>query len=66
MFRLFVLGLRKAVPRFELGIKNLQSSALPLGHTAMVTYNLWFLTFYINNASTITRFWLTSNQLRAG
>jgi hypothetical protein len=25
---------KKAVPRFELGVKDLQSSALPLGHTA--------------------------------
>ena len=30
----FVLVLRKAAPRFELGIKDLQSSALPLGHAA--------------------------------
>ena len=30
----FVLALRKAAPRFELGIKDLQSSALPLGHAA--------------------------------
>ncbi len=27
--------LKKAAPRFELGIKDLQSSALPLGHAAM-------------------------------
>ena len=27
-------NLRKAAPRFELGIKDLQSSALPLGHAA--------------------------------
>ena len=26
--------LKKAAPRFELGIKDLQSSALPLGHAA--------------------------------
>ena len=32
--RKFVLVLRKAAPRFELGIKDLQSSALPLGHAA--------------------------------
>ncbi len=32
--RNFVLVLRKAAPRFELGIKDLQSSALPLGHAA--------------------------------
>jgi uncharacterized protein (TIGR03492 family) len=32
--REFVLFLRKAAPRFELGIKDLQSSALPLGHAA--------------------------------
>ncbi len=30
----FVFVLRKAAPRFELGIKDLQSSALPLGHAA--------------------------------
>ena len=29
-----LVGLRKAAPRFELGIKDLQSSALPLGHAA--------------------------------
>ena len=27
-------NLKKAAPRFELGIKDLQSSALPLGHAA--------------------------------
>ena len=27
--------LKKAAPRFELGIKDLQSSALPLGHAAL-------------------------------
>ena len=32
--RKFVLVLIKAAPRFELGIKDLQSSALPLGHAA--------------------------------
>ena len=32
--RKFVLVLTKAAPRFELGIKDLQSSALPLGHAA--------------------------------
>ncbi len=26
--------MKKAAPRFELGIKDLQSSALPLGHAA--------------------------------
>ena len=30
-----LLGLKKAAPRFELGIKDLQSSALPLGHAAL-------------------------------
>ncbi len=30
----FVKKLQKAAPRFELGIKDLQSSALPLGHAA--------------------------------
>ena len=34
IIRKFVLVLRKAAPRFELGIKDLQSSALPLGHAA--------------------------------
>ncbi len=29
-----MVGLKKAAPRFELGIKDLQSSALPLGHAA--------------------------------
>ena len=29
-----VSKLKKAAPRFELGIKDLQSSALPLGHAA--------------------------------
>ena len=29
-----VTKLKKAAPRFELGIKDLQSSALPLGHAA--------------------------------
>ena len=29
-----VKKLNKAAPRFELGIKDLQSSALPLGHAA--------------------------------
>ena len=30
----FITKLKKAAPRFELGIKDLQSSALPLGHAA--------------------------------
>ena len=30
----YVAELKKAAPRFELGIKDLQSSALPLGHAA--------------------------------
>ena len=30
----YVKKLKKAAPRFELGIKDLQSSALPLGHAA--------------------------------
>ena len=29
-----VKKIKKAAPRFELGIKDLQSSALPLGHAA--------------------------------
>ncbi len=29
-----LIGMKKAAPRFELGIKDLQSSALPLGHAA--------------------------------
>ncbi len=31
--------LKKAAPRFELGIKDLQSSALPLGHAAKKDFN---------------------------
>lgn len=31
---LFLYFVSKATPRFELGIKDLQSSALPLGHVA--------------------------------
>tara|TARA_Y100000766_G_scaffold281897_1_gene294201 strand:- start:421 stop:1839 length:1419 start_codon:yes stop_codon:yes gene_type:complete len=31
---IYVAKLKKAAPRFELGIKDLQSSALPLGHAA--------------------------------
>ena len=34
----------KAAPRFELGIEDLQSTALPLGHTAKNT-----LVIYYNN-----------------
>ncbi len=30
----FITSFKKAAPRFELGIKDLQSSALPLGHAA--------------------------------
>ena len=30
-----ITDLKKAAPRFELGIKDLQSSALPLGHAAV-------------------------------
>ena len=30
----YVGAIKKAAPRFELGIKDLQSSALPLGHAA--------------------------------
>ena len=30
----FFTNMKKAAPRFELGIKDLQSSALPLGHAA--------------------------------
>ena len=29
----------EAAPRFELGVKDLQSSALPLGYTALQTSN---------------------------
>ena len=29
------VGLMEAAPRFELGVKDLQSSALPLGYTAV-------------------------------
>ena len=34
-----VIKLKKAAPRFELGIKDLQSSALPLGHAAVNELN---------------------------
>ena len=34
-----VKKLNKAAPRFELGIKDLQSSALPLGHAALKNSN---------------------------
>ena len=34
LIRNFISNLKKAAPRFELGIKDLQSSALPLGHAA--------------------------------
>ena len=36
----------KAAPRFELGIENLQSTALPLGHTAINKIH-YLLLFYI-------------------
>ncbi len=36
VFRKIKRVLKKAAPRFELGIKDLQSSALPLGHAATV------------------------------
>ena len=32
----------KAAPRFELGIEDLQSTALPLGHTAKNTIVLYY------------------------
>ena len=32
----------KAAPRFELGIEDLQSTALPLGHTAKNTIILYY------------------------
>ena len=35
----YLKKLKKAAPRFELGIKDLQSSALPLGHAAEELYN---------------------------
>jgi hypothetical protein len=35
--------LSKAAPRFELGIEDLQSTALPLGHTANYYSNLFLL-----------------------
>ena len=34
-----VTNIKKAAPRFELGIKDLQSSALPLGHAAVQDLN---------------------------
>ena len=36
----------KATPRFELGIEDLQSTALPLGHIALketITYNISYI-----------------------
>ena len=36
----------KAAPRFELGIEDLQSTALPLGHTAIVNFIFWYLYHY--------------------
>ena len=38
----------KATPRFELGIEDLQSTALPLGHTAItiVCYTEYIITYY--------------------
>ena len=33
------LATKKAAPRFELGVKDLQSSALPLGHAAALGAN---------------------------
>ena len=32
----------QAAPRFELGIEDLQSTALPLGHTAMTNYIFYY------------------------
>ena len=37
-------GLLEAPPRFELGVKDLQSSALPLGHGATQTAKLSYHT----------------------
>jgi hypothetical protein len=36
----------KAAPRFELGIEDLQSTALPLGHTAKNTIVLCYNNYY--------------------
>ena len=37
----FFIGLSKAAPRFELGIKSLQPFALPLGYTAILYPDLF-------------------------
>ena len=36
----------KAAPRFELGVEDLQSTALPLGHTA--NYHLYYKVIIID------------------
>ena len=36
----------KAAPRFELGIEDLQSTALPLGHTAKNIIVLCYIKYY--------------------
>ena len=39
----------KAAPRFELGIEDLQSTALPLGHTAILYISYIIYNLKINN-----------------
>ena len=38
----------KATPRFELGIEDLQSTALPLGHIALLVITTKFLILHFN------------------
>ena len=45
----YVDKIKKAAPRFELGIKDLQSSALPLGHTARVYITIKQIVIYLLN-----------------
>ena len=40
---MMALVIMEAAPRFELGVKDLQSSALPLGYTAFVLGTLHIL-----------------------
>ena len=50
----------EATPRFELGIKELQSTALPLGYVALENYMGWIMRFELTaSRATIWR----SNQL---
>ena len=37
----------EAAPRFELGVKDLQSSALPLGYTALLRWIILIIVCYL-------------------